>query len=136
MKYYKNPINGEVFAYDVDGSQDDFITENLIPMSSAEIIAHLSPPEPTLEQRSNKVRLALQDAIDIKAQSIGFSGGNALMLYAGFENHYQPMAQVFATWEASVWVQADQYKTEVIAGTKPMLSEPEAVDLMPAYPED
>jgi hypothetical protein len=57
------------------------------------------------------------------------------MLYAGFVNPFQPLAQVFALWEASVWYEAELYKAEVIAGTKPMLSPIEAVALMPEYPE-
>jgi hypothetical protein len=87
------------------------------------------------EKLAELVRHALQEAIDLKARDLGFSGGNALMLYVGFENHYQSLAQVFATWEASVWVEADEYKAEVLAGTKPMLTGPEAVALMPAYPD-
>jgi hypothetical protein len=88
----------------------------------------------SIEQLAESVRLALQSAIDDKAKSFGFSGGNALMLYAGFLNPFQPLAQVFATWEASVWVEADAYKADVIAGLKPMLSGAEAVALMPVYP--
>ena len=85
-----------------------------------------------LSSGAELVRNALQSAIDDKAKSLGFSGGNALMLYAGFVNPFQSLAQVFATWEANVWVEADAYKNEVIAGTKPMLSPSEAVALMPA----
>ncbi|HSH86897.1 MAG TPA: hypothetical protein VK958_06560 [Methylophilus sp.] len=92
-------------------------------------------PDLSNEQRAELVRQALQEAIDLKARDLGFSGGNALMLYVGFENHYQSLAQVFATWEASVWVEADEYKAEVLAGAKPMLTGPEAVALMPVYPE-
>lgn len=87
-----------------------------------------------IEQLAENVRIALQSAIDDKAKSFGFSGGNALMLYAGFLNSFQPLAQVFATWEASVWVEADAYKADVIAGLKPMLSGEQAVALMPLYP--
>ncbi len=85
------------------------------------------PYIPTFED----VRQALQLAIDIKAQALGFSGGNALMLYAGFTNPFQTLSQTFATWEASVWVDAGQYKAEVIAGGKPMVSPEEAVAMMP-----
>lgn len=89
----------------------------------------------SLEELSEEVRKALQAAIDVKAESFGFkSGGNALMLYAGFVNPYQPLAQVFATWEASVWAAADAYKEEVIAGNEPMLTPEQAVALMPEYP--
>lgn len=88
----------------------------------------------TLEEQAESVRNALQSAIDVKARSFGFSGGNALMLYAGFVNPFQSLAHAFATWEASVWVEADTYKADVIAGLKPMLTGAEAVALMPAYP--
>ena len=87
-----------------------------------------------MEQATEKVRNAIQSKIDIKAKYLGFSNGNALMLYAGFSNPFQPLAQAFATWEASVWVDAEAYKQEVIAGTKPMLSPDEAVLMMPIYP--
>jgi hypothetical protein len=89
---------------------------------------------PTLADQAEAVRVALQAEIDDKAKSFGFSGGNALMLYAGFINPFQPLAQVFATWEASVWVEAEAYKDDVLAGLKPMLSPSEAVALMPVYP--
>ena len=91
-------------------------------------------PEFTFEQQSENVRVALQTAIDDKAKSFNFSSGNALMLYAGFTNPFQAMAQTFAVWEASVWYEAEAYRQEVIAGNKPMLSPSEAVALMPEYP--
>ncbi len=84
---------------------------------------------------SESVRKALQGAIDEKARSFGFSGGNAFMLYAGFVNPFQSASLVFAQWEASVWAEADIYKAQVIAGTAPMLTADEAVALMPVYPE-
>ena len=51
-KMYKSPGGEEVFEYAADGSQDAFIPEHLIPMTDAEIEAHLNPPSVplTLEQ--------------------------------------------------------------------------------------
>lgn len=103
-------------------------------------IAEGNIPEPyvepvkTLEQQAEEVRVALQSAIDEKAKTFNFSSGNALMLYAGFANPFQTLAQIFAVWEASVWYEAEAYRQEVIAGNKPMLSPSEAVALMPVYP--
>lgn len=98
----------------------------------------VASPLPTAEELMqiavNEVKNALQAVIDEKATSLGFSSGNALMLYAGFTNAFQPVAKVFAQWEASVWVAADAYKDEVIAGTKPMLDGAAAVAMMPEYP--
>ena len=101
-------------------------------------VVKLPFPLPSQEElflnASESVRQALQSTIDTKAKSLGFSGGNALMLYAGFVNPFQSIAQVFATWESTVWVEAEAYKAQVIAGKKPMLSPDEAVALMPVYP--
>ncbi|PPK72683.1 hypothetical protein B0F88_103116 [Methylobacter tundripaludum] len=35
-KYFKDPAGTEIYAYDADGSQDDFILPGLIPCSKAE----------------------------------------------------------------------------------------------------
>lgn len=52
MKYYRDQKTGEVFAYEADGSQDEYIKPNLSPMTDAEVQAHLNPPPlaPTREQ--------------------------------------------------------------------------------------
>lgn len=120
---------------------DDVSYSHLLPEGSVQITDEEANqirlsyiPQPTLSELAESVRVALQSAIDDKAKSFGFSGGNALMLYAGFTNPFQPLAQTFATWESSVWVEADAYKADVIAGTKPMLSPEQAVVLMPVYP--
>lgn len=43
MKYLKDPISGEVYAFEADGSQDDFIPEGLTPMSETDVFAYLNP---------------------------------------------------------------------------------------------
>ena len=41
MKYFK--LNGEVFAFENDGSQDDYITQDMVRMTSSEVDKHLNP---------------------------------------------------------------------------------------------
>ena len=41
MKYYKK--NNEVFAFEADGSQDDYITQDMVRMTSSEVDKHLNP---------------------------------------------------------------------------------------------
>lgn len=134
MPYFKDTQNNLHFLDDVqyiyllpEGSLE--ITDE-----EAEAIRLSAITELTLEQQAESVRQALQSTIDDKAKSLGFSGGNALMLYVGFANPFQDISSVFATWEATVWVEAEAYKAEVNAGNKPMLSPDEAVALMPVYP--
>lgn len=43
MKFFRNTQSGEVFAYEKDGSQDHLITQELIPMSAAEVELHINP---------------------------------------------------------------------------------------------
>tara|TARA_R110000772_G_scaffold8737_2_gene28927 strand:- start:6177 stop:6929 length:753 start_codon:yes stop_codon:yes gene_type:complete len=112
-------------ATDIDGVKQ--VMDGLDWGSGEEV--ELSLPDQFIE-----VKFALQKDIDLKAVQTGFSSGNALMLYAGFTNGFQTLAQTFATWEASVWYEAEVYKQEVITGTKPMLTPEEAVALMPEYP--
>lgn len=46
MKYLRDPETGDVYAYEADGSQDEYIKEGLVPMSEAEVDAHINPPPP------------------------------------------------------------------------------------------
>ena len=41
MKYFK--LNSEVYAFELDGSQDDYIQDGMIQMSSEEIDRHINP---------------------------------------------------------------------------------------------
>lgn len=43
MKYLKDNETGEVFAYAADGSQDAYIRDGRIPMTSQEVETHLYP---------------------------------------------------------------------------------------------
>jgi hypothetical protein len=132
----KLDINGNYFWTDEQGFHSAFPNDSHV----LTWLAEGNTPEPadvyvpTLEELTEAIRASLQSAIDERAKSYGFSSGNSLMLYAGFTNYFQPLAQTFATWEASVWVEAEAYKADVLAGLKPMLSPSEAVALMPEYP--
>ena len=41
MKYFK--LNGEVFAFENDGSQDDYITQDMVRMTPSEVDKHVNP---------------------------------------------------------------------------------------------
>lgn len=44
MKYYRDPVTSEVFAFEADGSQDTFIGNDLVLMSEEDVEVHLNPP--------------------------------------------------------------------------------------------
>lgn len=50
MKYYKQ--NNEVYAYELDGSQDELIGDK-VAMKASEVEAHINPPK-TVEQLSQE----------------------------------------------------------------------------------
>lgn len=62
MKYFKNRTTGEVFAYEADGSQDEFIADGLVRMSDQEVADHLSPPK-TDEQIREEFKSGRDDAV-------------------------------------------------------------------------
>ena len=41
MKYYK--LNNDVYAFEIDGSQDDYITEDMVKMTDDEVDRHVNP---------------------------------------------------------------------------------------------
>ena len=41
MKYYK--LNNEVYAFEANGSQDDYITEDMVKMTDDEVDRHVNP---------------------------------------------------------------------------------------------
>lgn len=52
MKLYKQS-NGMVWAFEADGSQDDLITADMVPMTAAEVATHTAPrplPPPAPKQ--------------------------------------------------------------------------------------
>ena len=53
MKYYKDNQNN-VFAYELDGSQDYLIGDN-VAMTAKEVEAHINPPM-TIEQKQRQFR--------------------------------------------------------------------------------
>ncbi len=85
------------------------------------------------QQAVESVKQALQSHIDSVAAGLGFSSGNAVMLYAGFANVFQLLAQSFGGWEAGIWAQANQYMAQVKAGEAPMLTPEQAVERVPAF---
>ena len=85
------------------------------------------------QQSVYAVKHALQAHIDSVAVGLGFSGGNAVMLYAGFANAFQSLAQAFGAWEAGIWAQANQYMAQVKSGDAPMLTPAQAVERVPSF---
>ncbi|MCW1386440.1 hypothetical protein OLN67_06800 [Acinetobacter baumannii] len=57
MKYFKNQ-NGEVYAFEADGSQDDLITDDFVAMTADEIDRHINPQNYLSDEEKEQLRLA------------------------------------------------------------------------------
>ena len=79
------------------------------------------------------IKQALQSHIDGVARGLGFTDGNSVMLYAGFNNPFRALAEAFGAWEAGIWVLANEQMSLVKAGKKAMPSLTEAVGMIPAF---
>ena len=45
MKYYIDPVANKVYAYELDGSQDELIAEGMVAMTPDQVAAHINPPK-------------------------------------------------------------------------------------------
>ena len=74
MKYYK--LNNEVYAFEADGSQDDYITEHMVKMSDDEVDRHVNPEKYLSDEEKaqlNRERMPTLTPIefDIKLNNAG-----------------------------------------------------------------
>jgi hypothetical protein len=124
MKYYQK--NNEVFAYELDGSQDHLIGDK-VELPVEEIESHLNPPK-TAEQVKVEITSAIQAMLDTQAQSLRYDNMMSARSYAGFVNPFQAEAQSLSVWCANCWIQAGQLEALGV----PMTVE-EVMAQMPSY---
>ena len=114
MKYYKQ--NNEVYAYELDGSQDHLIGDK-VAMTAEEVEMHLNPPK-TQEQVKAEITQAIQNMLDSKAKELRYDNIMSARSYAGFENPFQAEAQSLAVWCANVWAYMGDLESDVLNGAE------------------
>ena len=84
MKLYKQS-NGMVWAFEADGSQDDLITADMLPMTTAEVATHTAPrplPPPTPKQFTSLEFLDLfTDAEQLAVASAAMASAQVKLWY-------------------------------------------------------
>ena len=55
MKYYK--LNNVVYAFEIDGSQDDYITDDMVMMTAEEVDRHINPEKYYTEEQKHNIYL-------------------------------------------------------------------------------
>lgn len=56
MKYYK--LNNEVYAFDANGSQDVYITEDMVKMTDEEVDRHINPNKYLTKEEADALHLS------------------------------------------------------------------------------
>jgi len=135
MKYFKNK-NNEVFAYEDDGSQEDFILSDLISITETEALAITNPPltagEILIKQVSD-INNAIQNHLDTKAKSLRYDDINAIGKYVGYENAFRTEAEKLGAWASSCWKVAGVIEADVQAGNRAMPTVDEVLAELPVY---
>lgn len=74
MKHYKTPTN-KIYAFEPDGSQDHFITKDMVPVSDAELAILRAPVPLTYQQLRIKEYPPATDYLDavVKGDSVQLS---------------------------------------------------------------
>jgi hypothetical protein len=85
-----------------------------------------------VQARAN-MKIVIQAFVDAPAVALGFSGGDSLMLYAGFKNDFQALAQKFGQWEAKTWVYAEGVEADFKAGKRAVPSADELIAELPKF---
>lgn len=130
MKLFKNAAN-QVFAFEQDGSQDDLISDDLVPISTAEADA-LRNPVPTDAQLIALYEGDLDLHLDTVARAHRYNDRFTFALRAGYPGPYQAEGIAFAQWMDDCNAQAYALLAAVEAGTAPLPSRTDFIAGLPA----
>lgn len=95
-----------------------------------------TPPEPTTEEREEALKKHYTDLIqrilDVEAQKLGYDNCNSVCTYVdtGVQK-FDDEGVAFRKWRSAVWAKGYELLAEVQAGTRPVPSEEELVELLP-----
>ena len=115
MKLFKNAAN-QVFAFEQDGSQDDLISDDLVPITDVEADA-LRNPVLTDAQLIALYEGDLDLHLDTVARAHRYSDRFTFALRAGYPGPFQSEGIAFAQWMDACNAQAYQLLQDVQAGT-------------------
>ena len=94
-------------------------------------------PAPTLDEILFRAKAELTDAIqrhlDLTARTHGYDNIVSACSYAGAPNPYQAEGAAFIVWRGAVWQRGFELYGEVMAGARPIPTEPELIALLPVF---
>lgn len=131
MKFFKDQ-NGAVFAFEADGSQDEFIGEFLVAISEAEANS-LREPVLTPEQQIAVYEHAVQSHMDAAAVSAGYDDIKTAVTYADEPAvaRFQQQGAAFRAWRSLCW---DYCYTQLAAVQSATRTQPTVAELVSELP--
>jgi len=102
MKHYVDSETNEVYAYESDGSQDDYIKEGLVPISDEDLAILRAPTTDQLLQQLTQARKA-QELQGVTINGIRYAGdpGNRQTLQEAIAYIEDAGLTEFPTWKDS-----------------------------------
>lgn len=144
MRHFKN-FNGSIFAYEVDGSQNDLISACIedggVELSEAEVDEILNPAllfttEQTIAQKIAEGDAKVAERLDAQARALGFDNITTAVVNASLPvgEYKQAEGMALLIWRARTWQKAEEIRDEVIAGDREMPTWEEIESELPNYP--
>lgn len=128
MKYYKDDQNN-VYAYEVDGSQDAYIKPGLTPITDAEL-AILR--QPSLPEAKAALTAVVQSHLDTTARTRNYDGILSLCSYAASVHpKFGPEGLAGVAWRDAVWAACYAILADVQAGQRAVPTEAELLAGLP-----
>lgn len=137
MKTFQS-ATGELFAYEIDGTQDDLIATakktKWKELSDNEVFEILNP-KPNSDQIISGLINSVQAHIDVIAKSIGYDDIYTACTYA--EEPAVPRFQIegraLRAWRSLVWAKCHEVMAEVTNGKREIPTDEQLIALLPNF---
>lgn len=110
--------------------------EEITPVDGVRRFQIVAVPEPTPEEQEEALKKQYTDLIqhllDVEAQKLGYDNCNSVCTYVdtGVQK-FDDEGVAFRKWRSAVWAKGYELLSEVQAGTRPVPTEEELVELLP-----
>lgn len=128
MKHYKKP-DGSVWAFELDGSQDELITADMEPCELPVPVV----PVPTEAEIKTALIGAVQAHLDAGAQALGYDDIKTAATYAGEAAvpRFQSQGRALRAWRSYCWDHCQTVMDAVTAGERPIPTEAGLIGELP-----
>lgn len=119
MKHFLHN-DGSLWAFESDGSQDDLIMSDMLPLTEEELAQHRSAQHAqTIQDRIAAYIMAVQEMLDEAARQRGYDSILSACTYAASTiERFRQEAQACIAWRDAVWAECYRLLDEVKAGSR------------------